>query len=58
MMSLKRAVDRQANIELSDTNITQPVATQIDIIKKSAADLVVRGASDLVEAMQACTDVL
>jgi hypothetical protein len=54
--SLKRDVCRLADSELSQPTVTPALTNQINNIKQQAADLAVRGGSDLAEGMQAVTD--
>ena len=54
----KREIFKVADSELSQQGITQASADQIFAIKESADVLASKGHMDLIESMQAVTDIL
>lgn len=58
LTKLKRDVYKLADSELSQPTVTPDLANQINNIKQQAAELAVRGGSDLAEGMQATIDLL
>jgi NADH-ubiquinone oxidoreductase chain 3 len=58
LTSLKQQVDKAANSELSQPNVTQALTDRINMIKENAAEFAATGGADLVEGMQAAADFL
>jgi NADH dehydrogenase FAD-containing subunit len=52
----QRNINRLADSELNQHNITPDLADQITKIKEKTAELALKGNSELVEGMQAVTD--
>ena len=56
--SLKQQVDRAADSELSQPNVTQALTDRINSIKDNAAEFAASGGVDLAEGMQAAADII